>query len=71
MPISPRFFGIASARTLIAFGLLLAYLTPARADSEPSDGERAIPLIGYTEGRNDLEGGQFVNWLTQRKPASS
>ena len=51
---------------VIAFGLLLAYLTPARADSEPSAGERAIPLIGYTEGRNDLEGGQFVNWRTNR-----
>jgi Tol biopolymer transport system component len=23
-------------------------------------------LIGYTEGRNDLEGGQFVNWVTNR-----
>lgn len=22
--------------------------------------------IGYTEGRNDLEGGQYVNWVTQR-----
>jgi Tol biopolymer transport system component len=51
---------------VIAFGLLLAYLTPAHADTEPSDGERAIPLIGYTEGRNDLEGGQFVNWRTNR-----
>jgi len=23
-------------------------------------------LIGYTEGRNDLPGGQFVNWVTNR-----
>lgn len=23
-------------------------------------------LIGYTEGRNDLPGGQFANWVTQR-----
>ena len=23
-------------------------------------------LIGYTEGRNDLKGGQFVNWRTNR-----
>jgi TolB protein len=26
----------------------------------------ALPLIGYTEGRNDLPDGQFANWVTQR-----
>ncbi|MBL8815859.1 MAG: PD40 domain-containing protein [Planctomyces sp.] len=27
---------------------------------------RASWRIGYTEGRNDVPGGQFVNWITQR-----
>lgn len=31
-----------------------------------ADGERPRSLIGYTEGRNDLPGGQFVNWVTNR-----
>jgi hypothetical protein len=35
---------------VFAFGLLLAYLTPTHAEPESSDGERAILLIGYTEG---------------------
>lgn len=30
---------------------------------EPALAER---LIGYTEGRNDLPGGQFANWVTNR-----
>ncbi len=29
-------------------------------------GERSEFMIGYTEGRNDLPGGQFQNWVTQR-----
>ncbi|MBX9623003.1 MAG: hypothetical protein K2X82_04235 [Gemmataceae bacterium] len=41
----------------VAVSLLLAGRGPA---AEP------VPLIGYTEGRNDLEGGQFVNWVTNR-----
>ncbi len=28
--------------------------------------DRPRQLIGYTEGRNDLPGGQFVNWVTNR-----
>jgi TolB protein len=32
-----------------------------------ADDEAASPgWIGYTEGRNDLPGGQFENWITQR-----
>ncbi len=29
-------------------------------------GERPQYLIGYTEGRNDLPGGQYLNWVTSR-----
>lgn len=44
-----------------AVGLSLALLSPAAsADDKPT------LLIGYTEGRNDQEGGQFVNWVTNR-----
>jgi TolB protein len=28
--------------------------------------QESMPLIGYTEGRNDIEGGQFLNWKTKR-----
>ena len=47
---------------LSAVGLSLPVLIsqPAFAAEKPT------PLIGYTEGRNDLEGGQFANWVTQR-----
>jgi TolB protein len=65
MPIPQRLYEFASAPRLIAVVLLLlSLLNSARADSEPSDVEQEIPLIGYTEGRNDLEEGQFVNWRT-------
>jgi TolB protein len=66
MPILLRFCRLASVRKLIALGLLLAFLTSARADSEPSDAEQVLPLIGYTEGRNDLAEGQFFNWRTNQ-----
>ncbi len=44
-----------------AVGLSLALLSPAA-----SAADKPTLLIGYTEGRNDLEGGQFVNWVTNR-----
>ena len=50
------------ASGLSAVGLsLLVMLSPAA-----SAAEKPTQLIGYTEGRNDLEGGQFVNWVTNR-----
>jgi TolB protein len=42
--------------------LALASLAPAMAD----DVVDPLPWIGYTEGRNDLEGGQYLNWKTNR-----
>lgn len=41
--------------------VLLLVPVGARADDAPP-----ARLIGYTEGRNDLPGGQFVNWVTNR-----
>jgi TolB protein len=45
---------------LVGLGLLSLFVAVASADEKPT------LLIGYTEGRNDLEGGQFVNWVTNR-----
>ncbi|MFM6128794.1 MAG: hypothetical protein ACKPBV_08630 [Sphaerospermopsis kisseleviana] len=43
-------------------------LDPAKQKFAPvaAAAEKPTQLIGYTEGRNDLEGGQFVNWITNR-----
>ncbi|MFM8271770.1 MAG: hypothetical protein ACKODX_05485, partial [Gemmata sp.] len=41
--------------------ILLLVPVGARADDAPP-----ARLIGYTEGRNGLPGGQFVNWVTNR-----
>ena len=45
--------------------LILQWASPAQrvGASEPALAER---LIGYTEGRNDIPGGQFANWVTNR-----
>jgi len=40
------------------FGVLLGWAATASRADEP------MPLIGYTEGRNDLPDGQFANWVT-------
>ncbi len=37
----------------------------AAISERPTD-DRPTQLIGYTEGRNDLPDGQFVNWVTNR-----
>ncbi|MFM8584169.1 MAG: hypothetical protein ACKOFW_22145 [Planctomycetaceae bacterium] len=66
MPLFSQSCRIQRIWNVIAQGVLLACVTLAHADSGLSAGEREIPLIGYTEGRNDLEGGQFVNWKTNR-----
>ena len=42
------------------FGVLLGWAATAGRADEP------MPLIGYTEGRNDLPDGQFANWVTHR-----
>jgi len=42
------------------FGVLLGWAATASRADEP------MPLIGYTEGRNDLPDGQFANWVTHR-----
>jgi len=41
--------------------LVMLLLAPVAAAAE-----KPTQLIGYTEGRNDLEGGQFANWVTNR-----
>ena len=41
-------------------GVLLGWAATASRADEP------MPLIGYTEGRNDLPDGQFANWVTHR-----
>ena len=48
-------------RQAIVLGLLCVLPTTARADEG-----RPTGWIGYTEGRNDLPGGQFANWVTSR-----
>jgi len=48
---------------------LLILLLAAGPNTRPAFGADPDPaerLIGYTEGRNDLPGGQFVNWETSR-----
>jgi Tol biopolymer transport system component len=40
------------------FGVVLGWAATASRADEP------MPLIGYTEGRNDLPDGQFANWVT-------
>ena len=42
------------------FGVVLGWAATASRADEP------MPLIGYTEGRNDLPDGQFANWVTHR-----
>lgn len=45
---------------MVIFSILLSLSGAAAADPKP------VQLIGYTEGRNDLPGGQFANWVTNR-----
>ena len=48
-------------RQTIVIALLCVLPTTVRADEA-----RPTCWIGYTEGRNDLPGGQFANWVTNR-----
>ena len=48
-------------RQAIVFALLCVLPTTACAEDA-----RPACWIGYTEGRNDLPGGQFANWVTNR-----
>ncbi len=53
----------APARTWTFYACCCLGLLVGKAQSsEPPP----VLLIGYTEGRNDLKGGQFLNWKTQR-----
>ena len=45
---------------LVPLALVLVPVVASGDDATPTH------LIGYTEGRNDLPGGQFVNWVTNR-----
>lgn len=47
------------------FGISILMPTAGAADDLVSPAT-PLPLIGYTEGRNDLPGGQFLNWRTNR-----
>ncbi|MBU6294363.1 MAG: hypothetical protein KJS91_06725, partial [Planctomycetes bacterium] len=49
------------ARRYFVRMLVVLLLAPVAAAAE-----KPTQLIGYTEGRNDLEGGQFANWVTNR-----
>ncbi|MBI1324911.1 hypothetical protein GC170_17240 [bacterium] len=54
-------------RTLLLGGAgfaLGAWTSPSAATTFEDD--TAAAWIGYTEGRNDLPGGQFYNWITNR-----
>ena len=53
-------FGLYPPLRIVALLLLGLHAPAASADEKPT------LLIGYTEGRNDLAGGQFVNWVTHR-----
>lgn len=50
--------------SLRVLGLVLLAAGLLAFDASAAD--RPTVRIGYTEGRNDLEGGQFVNWVTNR-----
>lgn len=45
-------------------GLLIALASLASAEANYE--AKPLSLIGYTEGRNDQEGGQYLNWKTNR-----
>lgn len=65
--LTPR--AIRGSWLLITCGLLFGWSAAARADDHPGVGANALPLIGYTESRNDLEGGQ-VTRLTTSPPGT-
>ena len=49
--------------SILRCGTVLLVLLVTGTASRASD---SLPLIGYTEGRNDLDGGQYLNWKTSR-----
>ncbi|MBL6705198.1 MAG: hypothetical protein ISQ06_03745 [Planctomycetaceae bacterium] len=55
-------------RHMPLFLLFYFLVSPAWCQNAPpvNTERRSESLIGYTEGRNDLKGGQFVNWRTNR-----
>lgn len=61
---APAISLVAIAFRAIIPGLLIALASLASA--EANDEAERLPLIGYTEGRNDLQGGQYLNWKTNR-----
>lgn len=56
------------ALSLAAFLLIHFLASSVWCGNDAAVAAEPLPesLIGYTEGRNDLEGGQFVNWRTNR-----
>jgi len=55
-----------SVITLIHALLCCCVPMPLIAEEPKNIGVRPVAWIGYTEGRNDLPDGQYVNWLTNR-----
>ena len=49
--------------SLLHLGAVLLITVVSGVSSRASD---SVPLIGYTEGRNDIPEGQFANWITSR-----
>lgn len=51
------------ANQILRCGTVLFILMASGVSSRATD---SLPLIGYTEGRNDIPDGQFANWKTNR-----
>lgn len=63
--------GLTTTATLVfkvcrVFVLCLLILLACFSRTVADDASGPLPLIGYTQGRNDLEGGQYFNWKTNR-----
>ena len=68
MSLSPTHRSYTTAGRLLdmVLCLLIVAISPVPAVSVLTAGEMSLPLIGYSEGRNDLPEGQFANWVTKR-----
>ncbi len=53
-------------RTFLAATLATGLGLRSSVRATSADDEKPDGWIGYTEGRNDLPGGQFFNWITNR-----
>ena len=51
------------ANQILRCGTVLLILMVSGVSSRAAD---SLPLIGYTEGRDDIPDGQFANWKTNR-----